>query len=341
MALHLVSLVLALALLAPPTTAQVPPQPTPFPATCDAGYTPQTITSIRTLGYNFSAALPYVSNFFDVSGRSLDSSQGTFGPVASTGSATSPGATRSYSWSFGSPPLNTTVQVTDTLLYYSLPTLVPSGQTQQAFQEVHRSAPLLLDGRSTYALAAFDNKDSTAIYFPYISTTAASVCGGLATRFNFTSVFCTNNTANSAAIVEAFVNSAVNAAVTGLRNGGEVAFFYSCAVLVGMYDDEAACVANPYDGLTGAVLIGGYNPATTDFSMMVGNASAGAGGSGLGSNSTSGAGGQGYNATGTATRTSTPTRTGTPALFTGAASSSDLVFDWPSMTLLLAGWLLA
>ena len=97
----------------------------------------------------------------------------------------------------------------ETILIYSKP---PNGP----YEEVHNTALLNIPSAS-----------NISFYIPYDGTTATEVCGGAATRFNFTANFCASNaTLGSAVLSMIHMGDAVT---VGTFLGGTN--FTSCAAL--------------------------------------------------------------------------------------------------------------
>lgn len=173
------------------------------------------------------------------------------------------------------------------------------------------------------------------MYFAYYSLTAASVCGGLATRLNFTSVFCTNDTrigATASSTLAAGLNSYASSLASGgtfpglgqfAPNQPPVRQYYSCAKLVGATgDNDAFCVNDAYNGTTGALIVGqDLVPAAGAFDIgAMGSSTASASGSTASGStvSSSSAAGSASTAVGTTAASGSTTASAT----TGAAGAS-------------------
>lgn len=301
---------------------------TSYPATCAPGYSAQLMQDVSTIAYDFATVLPLVASWPNISGIPITNLSIT----PANGSPINPGTTRSFLWAG-------LVNITDTLVYYSYPSIAPAGQSQPPYQEVHSTAPFVMSAnfstRDLYSVPYPYPTTSTAMYFAYYSLTAASVCGGLATRLNFTSVFCTNDTRIGATASSTFA-AGLNSYASSLASGGTfpglgqfapneppVRQYYSCAKLVGaMGDNDAFCVNDAYNGTTGALIVG------QDLVPAAGAFDIGAMGSSSASASESSA--MGSTVSGTSTAGSTSTAVGTTAASGSTATSATIGTAGPS-----------
>lgn len=246
----LASVVLLLSL----TSAQI--LPTPYPATCIPGYTAQSIAFIDTLPYPFTSVLPLLPTFATVDADGPPNvAAGQVSTPVLNGSATTPGTTRTYTWN------EYNVTVVDTLQYFSLPAPAAAGQQQLPYEEVFTTGPFAVRNYQS------PGNGSIALYTPYVSTVIAGICGGQATRFNRTVVFCTNETQFGYGIVtglRAYASLSINLALgksTGLDES-----FYTCAALPGTSIQK--CANGPYSGTTGALIEGTFDaPSPVGFMM--------------------------------------------------------------------------
>ena len=167
------------------------------PSTCNSTFLPGTDTVIYTVPYTYQQVLSIIGNY-----QNLTWSGNPINTVTLHGTDNTVGTARTYD--------SAGAHVIETITVYSKP---PNGP----YEEIHTLAPLTIPSLNL------------SFYANYDGTTATPICNGLATTFNFTINFCSNNPVEAAATLHEI--HLTDATTVGVFLGNQN--FTSCAALGG------------------------------------------------------------------------------------------------------------
>lgn len=174
-------------------------QHSPTPNGCAAGYYPGRDEVLYTVPYTYTQVLSIIGSY-----QNLTWSGNPPSTVALSGPDNTVGTTRTYDIAGA--------HVIETITLYSKP-------AQGPYVEVHTLAPL--------SIPAANN---VSFYGDFDGTTVTPVCGGRASAFNFTIVFCANNATLAASVLHGI--HLQDAVTVGVFLGGKN--FSTCAALGGV-----------------------------------------------------------------------------------------------------------